>query len=182
MPPRRPSAVAVLALLTALAAVPAAPSAGRAQAAPSAVGGRDALTRLSPLVGRWTMASLPPGVRLVETCEWFVGERHVVCQMRSESTDWRRGALTIFSWDPVDSTYAMTAIGSGGQRMALRGPARGDTLDLEGELTTGTEHKRIRVRIVPRADGFDLTEQEADGRGGWAPAAAVRYVPAREGR
>ena len=137
-----------------------------------------ALGRLAPLVGRWTMASLPSGVTLVETCEWFPGERHVICQMRSRSSEWQRAALTVFSYDAADSSYAMTAFGSGGQQSVARGRARGDTLVFEGDLRTGTGQKRTRVTIVPRSDGFDLHEQEADGQGGWAPSARIRYVRA----
>jgi hypothetical protein len=138
-----------------------------------------ALRRLAPLVGEWTMATLPAGVTLREKCTWFVGERHVVCQMRSESATWQRGALTIFSYDPVDSSYAMTAFGSGGQQSVARGRAQGDTLIVDGELRTGdVPPRRTRVTIVPRADGFDLTDQEADGQGGWRPSARIRYIPA----
>ena len=136
------------------------------------------MARLAPLVGRWTMASLPAGVSLVETCEWFVGERQVVCQMRSRSATWQRGALTVFGYDAADSTYSMTAFGSGGQQSVARGRARGDTLVFDGELRTGTGRKSTRVTIVARTDGFDLLEQEADGEGGWKPAGRVRYVPA----
>lgn len=124
------------------------------------------------------MAALPAGVTLVETCEWFVGERQVICQMRSQSATWRRGALTVFGYDASDSTYAMTAFGSGGQQSTARGRARGDTLVFDGELRTGSAVKRIRVTIVPRADGFELLEQEPDGRGGWRPGGRIRYVPA----
>ena len=124
------------------------------------------------------MASLPPGVTLVETCEWFVGERHVVCQMRSRSSAWQRGALTVFSYDPADSSYAMTAFGSAGQQSVARGVARGDTLVFEGELRTGAGRRRTRVTIAPRADGFDLLEQEADGEGGWRAPGRVRYIRA----
>jgi hypothetical protein len=162
-------------LLAAALVVPAALHAQSTPATPPA-----ALARLTPLVGRWTMASLPAGVTLVETCEWFIGERHVVCQMRSRSPDWQRGALTVFSWDAGDSTYAMTAFGSGGQQSVARGGARGDTLVFEGELRTGAAPRRTRVTVVPRADGFDLTEQEADGRGGWKAGGRVRYVRAPE--
>ena len=137
------------------------------------------LRRLQPLVGDWTMASLPSDVTLRETCEWFIGERHVVCQMRSRSPSWRRGVLTMFGYDPTDSTYAMTTFGSGGQMSVARGRARGDTLVFDGELRTGqAAPRRTLVTIVPRADGFDLTEQEADGAGGWKSAARIRYVPA----
>lgn len=136
------------------------------------------MDRLAPLIGRWTMESLPAGVALVETCDWFLGGRHVICQMRSRSSEWQRGALTVFSYDPSDSTYAMTAFGSGGQQSVARGRARGDTLIFEGDLRTGTGQKRTLVTIVPRADGFDLTEQEADGEGGWRPSARIRYIPA----
>ena len=124
------------------------------------------------------MASLPAGVTLVETCEWFVGQRHVVCQMRSRSPDWERGALTVFSYDAADSSYAMTAFGSGGQQSVARGAARGDTLVFEGELRTEAGQRRTRVIILPQADGFDLTEQEADGQGGWRAAGRVRYIRA----
>lgn len=164
-------------LCTALAAL-AAPSPLRAQApAPTDT---TPLRRLRPLVGDWTMASLPAGVTLRETCEWFIGERHVVCQMRSRSASWRRGVLTVFGWDATDSTYAMTTFGSGGQQSVARGRARGDTLVFDGELRTGqAAARRTRVTIVPRADGFDLVEQEADGAGGWRPPVArIRYVPA----
>lgn len=156
----------------------AAPSSLAAQAATNTT--IDApLRRLQPLVGEWTMASLPSDVTLRETCEWLIGERHVVCRMRSRSASWRRGALTIFSWDAADSTYAMTAFGSGGQQSVARGRARGDTLVFDGELRTGQAAPgRTRVTIVPRADGFDLTEQEADGAGGWRPGGRIRYVPA----
>ena len=136
------------------------------------------LARLAPLVGRWTMASLPAGVTLEESCEWFVGDRHVICQMRSRSSQWQRGALTVFSYDAADSSYAMTAFGSGGQQSVARGRARGDTLVFEGELRTEAGRKRTRVTIVPRADGFDLTEQEADTQGGWRAGGRVRYIRA----
>ena len=158
--------------------VTAAPLATQAPPAATAPSTLTALGRLAPLVGRWTMASLPDGVTLVETCEWFVGERHVVCQMRSRSREWQRAALTVFSYDAADSSYAMTAFGSGGQQSVARGVARGDTLVFEGELRTGSGQKRTRVTIVPRSDGFDLTEQEADGRGGWGPSGRIRYVRA----
>jgi hypothetical protein len=150
-----------------------------AQAATDRPAPADPRARLAPLVGRWTMAGLPAGVTLVETCEWFVGQTHVVCQMRSRSASWQRGALTVFGYDAADSTYAMTAFGSGGQQSVARGWARGDTLVFDGELRTGTERpKRTRVSIVPQPSGFDLLEQEADGSGGWRPSARVRYVPA----
>ena len=139
------------------------------------------LARLAPLVGTWTMSGLPSGVQLTETCEWFVGGRHVVCQMRSRSPDWRRGVLTIFSYDVADSSYTMTAFGSGGQHSAARGRPRGDTLVFEGELRTVTGSKRTRVTIVPRVDGFDLFEAEADGRGGWGRPGRVRYIPSPGG-
>ena len=163
----------VLSLL--VVSFPLAAQAPRPTAAPNAL---TPLGRLAPLVGRWTMASLPAGVTLEETCEWFVGGHHVVCQMRSRSPEWQRGALTVFSYDAADSSYAMTAFGSGGQQSVARGRARGDTLVFEGELRTGAGQKRTRVTIVPRSDGFDLTEQEADGRGGWHAPARVRYTRA----
>ena len=136
------------------------------------------LARLAPLVGAWTMAALPAGVTLIETCEWFIGERQLVCRMQSRSATWQRGALTVFGYDAADSTYSMTAFGSGGQQSVARGRPRGDTLVFEGELRTGTGQKRTRVSIVPGVDGFDLLEQEADRAGGWKPAARIRYIPA----
>jgi hypothetical protein len=163
-------------VLSLLVTVP--PLAAQAPPSTTAPSALTALGRLTPLVGRWTMASLPAGVSLVETCEWFVGERHVLCQMRSRSPEWQRGALTVFSYDGADSSYAMTAFGSGGQQSVARGWARGDTLVFEGELRTGAGQKPTRVTIVPQSDGFDLTEQEADGQGGWRPSARIRYVRA----
>jgi hypothetical protein len=162
---------AVLGPRPATAQTPSAPPAARPAA----------LERLAPLVGRWTMASLPPGVTLVETCEWFVGEQQVVCQMRSRSAAWQRGALTVFGYDAADSSYSMTAFGSGGQQLVARGRAWGDTLVFEGELRQGTGLKRARVTIIPRPDGFELLDQEADptgSQGPWKPPARIRYVPA----
>src|SRR5687768_10000617 len=164
-----------LALSLLVIGLPLSAQAPGAKAAPNAV---TPLGKLAPLVGRWTMASLPAGVTLEETCEWFVGDRHVVCQMRSRSPDWQRGALTIFSYDAADSSYAMTAFGSGGQQSVARGRARGDTLVFDGELRTDAGRKRTRVTIVPRVDGFDLMEQEADGQGGWRAPGRVRYIRA----
>ena len=164
-------------LVLLLAATLGVPAVTAAQAPAPAVPAP--LRRLQPLVGEWTMASLPAGVMLRETCEWLVGARHVVCRMQSRSDAWQRGALTIFSWDATDSSYAMTAFGSGGQQSVARGRSRGDTLVFEGELRTGdAAPRRTRVTVVPRADGFDLTEQEADGAGGWRPGGRIRYVPA----
>ena len=160
----------IILALSCLFAAPVLP----AQSATAAA--RAKLARLAPLIGTWTMSGLPEGVHLTETCEWFVGERHVVCQMRSQSPQWQRGALTIFSYDAVDSTYTMTAFGSGGQHSAARGRPRGDTLVFEGELRTAAGSKRTRVTIVPRSDGFDLLEAEADGQGGWGRAGRVRYI------
>ena len=149
-----------------------------AQAAAEPAARSAALARLTPLVGRWTMASLPAGVTLLETCEWFVGEQQVVCQMRSHSATWQRGALTVFGYDASDSTYSMIAFGSAGQQAVARGRARGDTLVFEGDLRTGATLKRTRVTIVPHRDGFDLTDQDGDGQGGWKPPARIRYIPA----
>ena len=166
--------------LASVVSIVGAPSVLTAQA-PSAAGAATlpaGLGRLAPLIGRWTMESLPSGVTLVETCDWFVGRRHVVCQMRSRSPDWQRGVLTVFSYDASDSTYAMTAFGSGGQQSVARGRARGDTLIFEGELRTEAGRKRTRVTVVPRANGFELTEQDADSLGGWRPSARIRYIPA----
>ena len=104
-------------------------------------------TALDGLVGTWTIPGQESTYK--ETCAWYQGERHIVCNTVSERKDGSIGhSMSILSFVP-DEGYVYTGIGSGGRYATHeKGTFEDGILQYTDQANGGT----IRIRIGPFTD------------------------------
>ena len=102
---------------------------------------------LDGLVGSWTIAGQESTYR--ETCAWYHGDRHVVCNTEAKREDGSIGhSMSILSFVP-DQGYVYTGIGSRGRyETHEKGTYRDGIL----EYTDHANGESTRIRIGPFAD------------------------------
>ena len=137
--------------------------------------------RLTFFEGTWTVKEVPPERRYRETCAFMEGgRRHMVCRTRSIAASGRlRESMSIFSYDPTDSTYLYYGLRSGGAVETLRGRPSEGGWRFSGERGEGPARVRVLVTISRVPGGqFRLVEQTAAGDAPFGAGEAVHYVPA----
>jgi len=118
---------------------------------------------LAKLVGTWTIEGKEKSYR--ETCRWFHGRRHVVCETQSTKSDGSVShGMSILAFVPGKG-YVYTGIGSGGRYETYQGGTyeQGvlEYLDRTAEGTTRirvgpfTDATRVPFRVHASKDGAD---------------------------
>ena len=102
---------------------------------------------LEGFVGSWTIAGQE--TTYLETCAWYHGERHIVCNTETKRKDGSTGnSMSILSFVP-DEGYVYTGIGSRGRyETHERGTFRDGVLEYLDPSADGT----TRIRIGPFTD------------------------------
>ena len=102
---------------------------------------------LENLVGRWTIAGRE-GTYL-ETCDWYDGRRHIICNMESKRKDGSTSrGMSILSFVPGQG-YVYTGIGNRGRYETYRGGTYNNGLI---EYLDHTEGVHTRIRVGPFTD------------------------------
>lgn len=132
--------------------------------------------RLDPLVGRWTVKGREG--RFVETCQWYQGGFHVVCQSESAREDGSKGIGTsILSFVPGKG-YVYTGIGSSGRYETLSGGVFADG-KIVFTTTANEDGKSVATRISlgpPDDKGFPFVVDTATDGGAWTVVESIEYV------
>jgi hypothetical protein len=102
---------------------------------------------LDGFVGTWTIPGQESSYQ--ETCAWYHGERHIVCNTESKRKDGSIGhSMSILSFVP-DQGYVYTGIGSRGRyETHEKGTFQGGILEYIDQANGET----TRIRIGPFAD------------------------------
>ena len=128
---------------------------------------------LEHLVGTWTIAGKEDGYR--ETCAWYHGNRHIVCETESKRADGSVShGMSILSFVP-GSGYVYTGIGSDGRYETYRNGTF-DAGVLEYVDRSGAE--TVRIRVGPLGDKARIPFNVATSTDGvtWTPADSFTYV------
>lgn len=112
----------------------------------------DGYAPLERLVGSWTIAGREG--TFWETCDWYDGRRHVVCNSESKRKDGSTSrGMSILSFVP-EQGYVYTGIGNRGRYETYRGGTYKDGIIEYLDQSAGA-HTRIRIgpfndkKIVP---------------------------------
>ena len=133
--------------------------------------------RLGWLAGTWNFQNearpSPTGPRWVspefsgtETCQWFAGAFHMVCQVEATGPMGAVSGQSIFAYDPSEKTYTLYYISSLGEASFLRGTVAGLlwtwNLDrkVEGRLT------KTRITVTEQSPTSYALKQEVSFDGG----------------
>jgi hypothetical protein len=128
---------------------------------------------LDPLIGTWTIEGRESTYR--ETCAWYHGEHHVVCNTESRRKDGSTShGMSILAHVPGQG-FVYTGIGAEGRYETYRGGTFSDGV-LEYRDVTAGEHVRIRVGPFtdPKVVPFQVHVSK-DGQA-WVAADAFNYV------
>lgn len=128
---------------------------------------------LEGLVGRWTIAGKED--TYLETCDWYDGKRHVVCNTESKRKDGSisRG-MSILSFVPGQG-YVYTGIGNRGRYETYRGGTHDAGVIEYLDQADGTH---VRIRIGPFNDRRVVPFNVHTSKDGvtWEPADSFDYV------
>ena len=128
---------------------------------------------LQGLVGRWTIAGREG--KYLETCDWYHGRRHVVCNTESTRDDGSTShGMSILSFVPGDG-YVYTGIGSRGRYETYRG---GTFRDGVLEYLAQAPDLRTRIRVGPFTDPDRIPFNVHTSKDGvaWEAADGFHYV------
>lgn len=102
---------------------------------------------LESLVGRWTIAGREG--RYLETCDWYHGQRHIVCHAESKRKDGSTShSMSILSFVPGQG-YVYTGIGGGGRYETYRAGTYSNGII---EYLDQSAEGRTRIRVGPFSD------------------------------
>jgi hypothetical protein len=132
--------------------------------------------RLAPLIGRWTQKGRESSY--VETCRWFDGRYHVVCDTEFKRADGSTGrGMSILGYVADEDRYVYVGIGSNGRTETMSGTFRDGVLEFTPESTGGGMTGKSRVRMGPVA-GREVpfvAESSMDGVA-WTTEATITYI------
>jgi hypothetical protein len=137
--------------------------------------------RLTFFEGTWTVAEMPLERAYRERCAWMEGgRRHMICRARSRTaTGESRESLSMFSYQPSDSSYLYYGLRPGGAVEQLKGRAMPDGWTFFGETGSGPSRERKQVTITRLSNArFRFIEAVARGDAPFAAADSIHYVPA----
>lgn len=107
----------------------------------------DGYAPLEGLVGSWTIAGKER--TYVETCDWYDGKRHIICNMESKRSDGSTSrGMSILSFVPQQG-YVYTGIGNRGRYETYRGGTYNNGVI---EYVGASTEERTRIRIGPFSD------------------------------
>lgn len=136
----------------------------------------DGYERLAPLIGRWTQKGRES--TYVETCRWYDGKFHVVCDTEFKRTDGTisRGK-SVLGYQADEDRYVYVGIGSNGRTETMSGTFRDGVLEFTPHPTDGDKPALSRVRMGPFA-GREVpfvAESSIDGAA-WTTEATITYI------
>jgi len=131
---------------------------------------------LEHLVGTWTIGGKEDSYR--ETCSWYHGKRHIVCETESKREDGSNShSMSILSFVP-GSGYVYTGIGSSGRYETYRGGTYNEGV-LEYVDRTPAEITRIRVGPFTSADEIPFAVHTSTDGAAWTLADSFTYKKAK---
>lgn len=146
------------------------------QSEPTVTAPADGYERLAPLIGRWTQKGMESSY--VETCRWFDGRYHVVCDTEFKRADGSTGrGMSILGYVADEDRYVYVGIGSNGRTETMTGTFRDGLLEFKPDPIDGGIPGFSRVRMGPFA-GRDVpfvAESSIDGVA-WTTEVSITYV------
>jgi hypothetical protein len=131
---------------------------------------------LEHLVGTWTIVGKEDSYR--ETCGWYHGKRHIVCETESKRKDGSIShGMSILSFVP-ESGYVYTGIGSSGRYESYRGGTYNEGV-LEYVNRTPAEITRIRVGPFTGKGEIPFAVHTSTDGAAWTLAESFSYRRAK---
>ena len=124
--------------------------------------------RLEALAGRWTISGESGGDRFTrtETCEWFAGGFHLICQSQVAGAIGAVKGQSIIGYDSGENTYTFYFISSAGTSIFMRGTVTGQVWTWNGELRVGGELMKARTTITDQSPTSYTFKMEGSFKGG----------------
>jgi hypothetical protein len=140
-----------------------------ASAQPSAPGPEHA--RLDAFAGKWTIDGESEGEKytLTETCEWFAGRFHIVCQRAGKGPVGSLAGQSIITWDPAAKAYALISINSNGASVLAHAMPAGDVWTWNGTLLIGERFLKVRLTMTRQSPAAYTYSIDGSIDGAWVP-------------
>jgi hypothetical protein len=143
----------------------------QASGAPARAEGYD---RLEPFLGRWTLKGMEG--RFVETCAWYDGRFHLVCNTENTRADGTIGrGMSVLGYLPNEDSYTYLGIGARGRNESMRGTWREGVLEFRAEARPGFPASRVRIGPFSQG-GFPIVSEELSPSGAWERKSQGAYV------
>ncbi len=130
-------------------------------------------TRIGYYAGKWTyqgeVKPSPMGpagkIKSSETCEWFAGGFHLVCQSEGTGPMGTGKGQSAMGYDPMEKTYTYHAINSLGDGFFVRGNVSGPVWNWANENTVDGKVLKSRVTVTEQSPTEFIFKMEisADG-------------------
>ena len=135
----------------------------------------DVETRLSALIGDWTIAGQEQTYR--EKCDWFGDRAFVVCTTTDRSDGSQ--SQSVLGYSKAEEAYTYYNFGSGGASNARVGFPHGENgIVYTLERRTSTGRVRTTTFLERETDGrFHFREERSVNGGPWLQAANFYYLP-----
>lgn len=137
--------------------------------------------RLEPIAGRWTIKGSEESY--LETCRWFTGNFHIVCDTEEKKSDGSVGrGISILGYLPESDTYTYSGIGSSGRNETMSG-VFGDglfTFTSRSRSNGKTVDSRVRMGPFSSREVPFVAETSVDGAP-WVVDATFTYIRLGDG-
>jgi len=127
--------------------------------------------RLDAFAGKWTINGESEGEKytLTETCEWFAGRFHIVCQRAGTGPVGSLAGHSIITWDPAAKAYALISINSNGVSVLAHATPAGDTWTWNGTLLIGERSLKVRLTMIRQSPAAYTYSIDGSIDGAWVP-------------
>jgi hypothetical protein len=132
--------------------------------------------RLDAFAGKWTLNGEAEGEKytLTETCSWFTGRFHVVCQREGQGPVGALAGHSIMTWDSSAKAYALISINSNGASVLAHGTPAGDVWTWSGTLDIGGRSLKVRLTITRQSPAAYAYSIDGSINGAWVPLESGR--------
>jgi Protein of unknown function (DUF1579) len=130
--------------------------------------------KLSYFVGRWNLeGTMQPGpmgsggtMSGTDSCEWFPGGFHLVCQSDGTGPTGAMHGLSIMGYDPQQQRYTWYGIDNTGFGDGATGQLQGDTWSWISEFTIGEQSMKVRYTVIQQSPDAYTWRMEMQTAGG----------------
>lgn len=148
----------------------------------------DEQTRIGFFAGEWKFegeakpSPMGPGGKFTgtESCEWFPGGFHLVCQSEGTSPMGPMKGRAIMGYDPNEKTYTYYAISSLGEGFFVKGTVSGKVWSWNNENKIGDKLVKGRVTLTEQSPTSYTFKMEGSFDGGpWAVLEEAKATKAK---
>ena len=114
--------------------------------------------------------------RFVETCAWYDGRFHMVCNTENTRADGTLGrGMSVLGYLPLENVYTYLGIGARGRNESMRGTWREGVFEFRSEARPGAPASRVRIGPFT-GKAIPIVSEELSASGAWERKSEGLYV------